>query len=97
MQVSAVHNQINFNSKFPKPKNKVHIKVSGDDAENQALTELYKYWKSTGDFRAATIDFYNNGTAKVTLLGKPKQNIQKGQPNLFSKILNKITNIFKKK
>jgi hypothetical protein len=97
MQISAVQNQISFNGKIPKIKNKVRIKVSGDNLEEQALNELYNYWKTTGDFRPATVDFYNNKTAEVKLIGKQKKNVQKTQPNFFSKILNKITNIFKKK
>jgi hypothetical protein len=95
MQVQSVQNNQSFSGKIPKVKNKVHIKVSGENVEDQALLELYKYWKTTGDFRAATIDFYNNGTAEVTLIGK--KNVQKARSNFFSKILNKITNIFKRK
>jgi hypothetical protein len=99
MQVSAVQNQISFNGKIPKVKNKLKIKMAeGDNPKDKALVELLKYWEATGDFRPAQIDFSQNEIAKIKLIGKPSENIQKEhKENLLHKILNKITNIFKRK
>ncbi|MBP3821078.1 hypothetical protein J6G99_05485 [bacterium] len=67
--------------------------------ENEALVKLWKYWQTTGDFRPAKIDFYEEHPPVITMIGektKTKQILKQGdsvKTSFFQKFIKKIFNL----
>jgi hypothetical protein len=95
MQIQSIQNQTNFNGGFLK-STKIKVKTDGANVEDQAILELYKHYKTTKNFRGATIDAYKKNRAIVTIYSGSSSNEKiKEHKNIFSKLANKIFNTIK--
>lgn len=79
-----------------------HLTQNRETQENEALAKLWKYWKTTGDFRPAKINFYDDCPPVISMIGeKPKTKSKFGNENykntsFFRKFIKKIFNLISK-